>query len=220
MSPAEWPQPNVPSRMSPAECPEPKSRGGRSGTQPLLTATSSRYIQVSSDGFGPFRCTLNHKVTVCPLTAVRSAVTWVQVPLLLSSLNSVVSVVPVLLRICPSIQSRRQVAALHVRSAVCGWYHRDRVDVPVAGTVMLCESVLSPRGSRPEVTPSRAEPVPPWALVVDVGATTPAAVHDVSADSKPPLATIDAAGAVGVTWDVAAEATDVPTALVAETVKV
>src|SRR5664279_5978086 len=183
--------------------------------------TSSRYIQVSSDGFGPSRWTLNHSVTVWPLKAVRLAVTWVQIPLLSFSLNSVDSALPLLLRTCPSIQSRRQArVAPQARSAVWGWYQKDRVEVPVVGTVMVWDSVLSPRGSRPVATPSWAEPVPLCAIAAGFGALMPPAVQDVSADSNPPLVTMDVAGAAGVTGDDATEAAEVPMALVAETLNV
>src|SRR5664280_2379815 len=142
--------------------------------QLLVRVTSSRYIQVSSEGLGPSRWTLNHRVTFWPLNAVRLAVTWVQLPLLLLSLNSVDRLVPLLSRTCPSIQSCRQIVVPpQVRSLLCGWYQTDRVVVPTAGTVTVCESVLSPSGSRPLVTPSRAEPAPLCALVACLGAIAP-----------------------------------------------
>src|SRR5664279_1000507 len=99
-------------------------------------------------------------------------------------------------------------------------YLMDRVVLPPAGTVTVCERVLSPSGSRPLVTPSRAEPAPLCALVAGLGAIAPPVVQDVRADSNPPVATMEVAGAVGVTGDEAVDAVDVPMALAAVTVNV
>ncbi|MEW1821711.1 hypothetical protein AB0323_13120 [Arthrobacter sp. NPDC080031] len=91
--------------------------------------------------------------------------------------------------------------------------------VPAAGIVMVWARLLSPSGSAPEARPRSAEPVPVWAVVEATGARTPPVVQEASPDSNPPLAT-PGAGAAGVTGADAADPGDVPTALVAVTVKV
>ena len=78
---------------------------------------------------------------------------------------------------------------LHVRSSVCGWYQKDSVAPPVAGTLMVCGKELSPSGSRPLVTPSSADLLPVCARRCRLrGDVTPPVAQDVSPVSKPPLA--------------------------------
>ncbi len=108
---------------------------------------------------------------------------------------------------------------MQLSSAVWGWYQKDRVEVPVAGMVMVWDRLLSPRGSAPDARPNNAEPVPVCATAEATGALTPPVVQELSPDSKPPL-TIPGTGAVGVTGAEAADGADVPTAFVAVTVNV
>src|SRR6476661_2219507 len=92
---------------------------------------------------------------------------------------------PVVERICASIQSYRQAVPVQESSVLWGWYQKDRVEVPVAGTGMVWDRLLFPRGSVPEASPRRAERVPVWAVVDATGALTPPALQAVRPDSNP-----------------------------------
>jgi hypothetical protein len=118
---------------------------------------------------------------------VVSKLTCVHVPEFELLLKIDASVAPDVLRSCASCQSNVQPEPEQVESVVPGRYQKVRVEVP-GGTVKVWVSVLSPDGSVPESTPSKADELPLWALaVVADGAAMPPGVQPVRPDSKPPL---------------------------------
>jgi hypothetical protein len=79
-----------------------------------------------------------------------------------------------------------------VASSVAGQYQKVSEDVP-EGTVNVWLRLLSPSGSLPDVTPRRAEALPPCALaVLVVGGATPAEAQGERPNSNPPLTSTDA----------------------------
>ena len=134
-------------------------------------------------------------------------------------MNTEASVAPEVLRIWASSQSQTQLDPVHSPSVVVGQYQKLSLEAP-DGTTTAWLSELSPAGSGPERRPSRADPVPVWALAVEgVGGRTPLVVQDVKPPSKPPFCTTDAV-ADGVTLLDWADGGPVPLPFEAVTVNV